>query len=419
MAKIRFLLIFSVLIILCSGNIRAQFSLTLDNDTIGLEDIGDDTADGYVYDASKEQATAKGATFQETIKERIDGIVGKHKGYNVGIYVYDLTSDSVLYTLKEKTKFIPASNQKLLVSISALSELGAMYDFNTIVYVDGKIAKTEDRRPYLKGDLYVSGCFDPLLASTVYEKVGEKIASMNIDSIDGHIYADISLKEKLGSKTKASWESVPSALYTYLLNRGFKFTYSSPYGQASRPKSARKKLITVSTPITTVLQRMMKRSDNFYAECMYLNLADITDPENWSYKACAEQIRKVFRKAGANPDDGIVSDGSGLSHSNKVTPEMMGKLLIYAARHRRIYEPLYESLPIAGVDGTLGRRMSSGPAYKNVHAKTGTVRGVSTLSGYVTASNGHKLVFSILNNNISSASLGRTFQNEVCQELAR
>lgn len=417
--KNKILYFLAVFIFLCSVQARAQFTLTVENDTIGLEDIGDDGQDGYIYDESTEVQTARTSTFQETIKERVDDVVAKHKGYNVGIYVYDLTSDSVLYTLKEKNKFIPASNQKLLVSISALSELGAMYDFNTIVYVDGKIAKTEDRRPYLKGNLYVSGCFDPLLASTVYEKVGEKITSMNIDSIDGYIYADISLKEKLGTKTKQVWESVPASLYTYLLNRGFKFTYSSPYGQAVRPKSAKKKLITVSTPITTVLQRMMKRSDNFYAECMYLNLADINDPENWSYKACADQIRKVFEKAGANPDEGNISDGSGLSHSNKVTPEMMGKLLIYAARHRRIYQPLYEALPIAGVDGTLGKRMSSGPAYKNVHAKTGTVSGVSTLSGYVTASNGHKLVFSILNNNISSATAGRTFQNEVCQELAR
>lgn len=394
----------------------AQVDVELDS--LGLEDIGDDAVDGYVYQADEVAETTRPMTWQETVQYRIDDIVAKHRGYNVGICVYDLTVDSVLYSLKATSQFIPASNQKLLVSIAALTELGAHYDFNTTAYIDGGIERTEDHRKYLRGDIYISGSFDPIITSSVYETIGAKILSMGIDSIDGRIYADTSLKEKLKSKSKWSWENVPALLYTYLQHNGIRFTESLPYGSMPKPASVKKKFIRVSTPLTQVLQRMMKRSDNHYAECMFLNLADVNS-EDWSYQACAETIRNVMRKAGINPDDGNISDGSGLSHSNKVTPEMMVKLLTWAYDNRRVFGPLYESLPIAGVDGTLGRRMSSGPAYKNVHAKTGTVSGVSTLSGYVRAANGHKLVFSILNNNISSASAGRTFQNEVCQELAR
>jgi len=413
----RILYITSLLLCFINGRASAQIDVEIP-DTLGLEDVGDDKEDGYVFNADSVIQTARALTWQETVQERVDGVVAKHKGYNVGIYVYDLTTDSVLYTLKSTTKFIPASNQKLLVSIAALAELGAQYDFNTTAYFDGSVKKDDNRRRYLKGDIYICGSFDPIITSSVYEKIGAKILSMDIDSIDGHIYADNRLQTKLGTKTKWNWENVPTLLYTYLVNNGVKFTENIPYGLAAKPQNVKKKILRVATPLTQVLQRMMKSSDNHYAECMFLNLADV-ESEDWSYLACAEKIRGVMRKAGINPNDGNIVDGSGLSHSNKVTPEMMGKLLQWAYHHRRIFGPLYESLPIAGVDGTLGRRMKTGPAYQNVHAKTGTVTGVSTLSGYVRAANGHKLVFSILNNNIGSSSLGRTFQNEVCQELAR
>ena len=76
-------------------------------------------------------------------------------------------------------------------------------------------------------------------------------------------------------------------------------------------------------------------------------------------------------------------------------------------------------MPIAGKDGTLSKRMQRGYAYGNVHAKTGTVTGVSALAGYCTAANGHILCFSIINMGIRNASTGRRFQDKICQALCR
>ena len=84
-----------------------------------------------------------------------------------------------------------------------------------------------------------------------------------------------------------------------------------------------------------------------------------------------------------------------------------------------IYVPLYASMPIAGMDGTLDDRMRRGHANANVHAKTGTVTGVSALAGYCTAANGHKLCFSIINMGIRHSSTGRRFQDRVCEALCR
>ena len=96
---------------------------------------------------------------------------------------------------------------------------------------------------------------------------------------------------------------------------------------------------------------------------------------------------------------------------------MLLEYLKYAYYHAEIFQPFYESLPIAGVDGTLGYRMKKSKAYANVHAKTGTVTGVSSLAGYAKAPNGHMLAFSIINQNVMKSRVARAFQDKVCDIL--
>ena len=99
--------------------------------------------------------------------------------------------------------------------------------------------------------------------------------------------------------------------------------------------------------------------------------------------------------------------------------QLLAKLLIYAYRKSSIIRDLYVSLPIAGEDGTLKKRMKDGPAHINVRAKTGTVTGVSSLAGYAVAANNHMLVFSIINQGIMKADDGRNFQDKVCNALCK
>jgi len=104
---------------------------------------------------------------------------------------------------------------------------------------------------------------------------------------------------------------------------------------------------------------------------------------------------------------------------NYVTADAQVAMLRYAFKNPSIYQPFYNALPIAGVDGTLDERMQTGNAYRNVRAKTGTLEGVIALCGYVTASNGHQLAFSILINGTLSSKDARAYQDRFCQELAR
>jgi D-alanyl-D-alanine carboxypeptidase/D-alanyl-D-alanine-endopeptidase (penicillin-binding protein 4) len=163
---------------------------------------------------------------------------------------------------------------------------------------------------------------------------------------------------------------------------------------------------------------MMKNSDNLYAESMFYQLGAAAGAHPAKASHARQQVKKTLSRAGVTGQYKI-ADGSGLSLYNYVTPELLAKLLIYAYRKSSIIRDLYVSLPIAGEDGTLKKRMKDGPAHINVRAKTGTVTGVSSLAGYAVAANNHMLVFSIINQGIMKADDGRNFQDKVCNALCK
>jgi len=131
-------------------------------------------------------------------------------------------------------------------------------------------------------------------------------------------------------------------------------------------------------------------------------------------------IEKMIELIGLSPSDYRIVDGSGVSHYNVVTTELLSTLLKYFYNKRpELYEILYNSFPIAGIDGTLENRMRNTLAENNVHAKTGTITGVSTLSGYVTTKIKHTLAFSIMiQNYVGSSSKAKEFQDQICKILA-
>ena len=112
-----------------------------------------------------------------------------------------------------------------------------------------------------------------------------------------------------------------------------------------------------------------------------------------------------------------IADGSGLSLYNYLSPELEVSILRYTFKHQAMYEHLLPSLPIAGEDGTLKKRMKDTSAAGNVKAKTGTLTGVISLAGYCSASNGHRLCFAIMNQGMQKGSEARAFQDKVCMIL--
>ena len=115
-----------------------------------------------------------------------------------------------------------------------------------------------------------------------------------------------------------------------------------------------------------------------------------------------------------------VADGSGVSHYNLVSAELLVGLLVdMHARGGRSYELFRRSLPVAGVDGTLAGRMKGSAAEGRVFAKTGTISAVSNLAGYVDTRTGRRLAFALLCQNfVGSARPWRQLQDELCATLA-
>ena len=178
-------------------------------------------------------------------------------------------------------------------------------------------------------------------------------------------------------------------------------------------------LFTLKRPIVEVLKQMMKESDNLCAESMFYHMAKNHVNHKWvSDNDGSDAINQFIKeKLGLNPEYYNIVDGSGVSLYNYISPRLLLEYLKYAYYHTDIFQPFYESLPIAGIDGTLEHRMKKGKAYRNVHAKTGTVTGVSSLAGYAKASNGHQLAFAIINQNVMKSRQARNFQDKVCEIL--
>ncbi|MGH9678695.1 MAG: D-alanyl-D-alanine carboxypeptidase/D-alanyl-D-alanine endopeptidase [Candidatus Acidiferrales bacterium] len=142
-----------------------------------------------------------------------------------------------------------------------------------------------------------------------------------------------------------------------------------------------------------------KSSENLHAELMLL-LAAHEEMGATSYEDALKFAAAFYQSAGIAPGDVSLSDGSGLSRKDLVTPRAIVGILRYAAAQpwAEIYRA---SLPVAGEDGTLADRMKNSPAAGRVFAKTGTLGNTNAISGYAETLSGEHLIFSILGNNVT------------------
>lgn len=173
-----------------------------------------------------------------------------------------------------------------------------------------------------------------------------------------------------------------------------------------------------SIPLAEELRIVNKISQNLHTELLLRTLGAVVAQDGTAEKGIS-LIQQLLKTANARRQGIVLTDGSGLSRHNLVTPATTVDLLryMYQQPQREVY---IESLPIASIDGTLEHRMRGTPAQENVRAKTGTLRYTSTLSGYVTTARGERLVFSIMANE-HTGPIGEVTAaaNEICALLAR
>lgn len=155
----------------------------------------------------------------------------------------------------------------------------------------------------------------------------------------------------------------------------------------------------LSRPLSDDVRLTNKNSENLHAELMLL-LAAHEKAGAAGYDDALKFASSFYLSAGVAEGDITLSDGSGLSRKDLVTPRAVVQLLRYAAEQP--WAELYrDSLPVAGEDGTLTDRMKGAPAAGRIFAKTGTIGRTNALSGYAETLSGERLIFSILGNNDS------------------
>ena len=345
----------------------------------------------------------------------------------VGIMVWDMDADSCIYKHNERQLMRPASTMKLLTAITALDKLGGSYQFKTQLKYTGTI---EDG--VLTGDVYCVGGMDPRFNSGDLTAFVNSLKDMGVDTIRGNVYADRSMKDAALLGEGWCWDDDNPVLSPLVFSRKDIFMdrflaklkdagieYEAMYASS---KTCPANAFTICTRFHTmdqVLHKMMKESDNLYAECMYYQIAASTGNRPASAKSARNVERQLINKLGLDASRYRLADGSGLSLYNYLSAELEVMMLRYAFRNDNIKQHLIHSLPIAGVDGTLKKRMKSGSVHGNVKAKTGTLTGIISLAGYCTAAIGHELCSSIINNGIMHGSNARHFADKVCNLLCQ
>ncbi len=158
--------------------------------------------------------------------------------------------------------------------------------------------------------------------------------------------------------------------------------------------------VHTSPELAEIMRPFLKRSQNQIGE-MLLRTLGAVETDTGSVEAGRRVVERTLTSWGIPESYYIYVDGSGLSRYNYLSPEALVRLLRVMAR-RPEFDAFYAALPVAGVDGTLERRMRGSYAEENARAKTGFISNARSLSGYVTTVDGELLAFSIIANNFDA-----------------
>lgn len=455
--------------------------------------------------AAQETDTAPASV--DSLSALLDTLIARRLpvGSNVGVTVYDLTDNRLLYDYQGDKLSRPASTMKLLTTITALSLPRADEPFRTEVWMQGEV-----RQDTLHGNLYVVGGMDPEFDEAALQSLLTQVCRQPFSVVKGRICGDVSLRDSLYWGSGWLWDDNPAAYQPYLsplmlckgvvevqaapalrgepalveatpastyyvlrnhtrsrvpeagrfrLDRNWveggrvltvsgqvsgrrSATVNVPHSQCffmhtfaerlraqgitvtdsmayrfdtHRPDSTSVRIALHETEMQTVVNEIMKESDNLNAEAMLTRIgAQTADERPVTARHGLKAIAELMEQLGHNPDRYRLADGCGLSNYNYLSPRLLVSFLRHAYSRTDVFQKLYKALPVGGVDGTLKNRMRRGtPSYQRVHAKTGSFTAVNCLAGYVQNAGGHWLAFAIMNQNALSGRQARAFQDAV------
>jgi serine-type D-Ala-D-Ala carboxypeptidase/endopeptidase (penicillin-binding protein 4) len=207
---------------------------------------------------------------------------------------------------------------------------------------------------------------------------------------------------KRATATKVITISNPTGYTAHVFTRMLRAVGVAVDGAATTgamPKTRVRLASDTSVPVSAIVRLLMKPSNNGMTEHLIKTLGRAGDKAG-TWKAGSARVLKWLKTTQSVPSSVKIVDGSGLAHANRLTARVVLRVLQYA-RTRDWFTTFYDALPIAGnadpaIGGTLAGRMVKTAAQNNLRAKTGTLTGVTALSGYVADKNGRLYTFSML-----------------------
>ncbi len=343
-----------------------------------------------------------------------------------------------------------ASNMKLFTTSTALARLGPQSRIATTLETDGRI----DRNGVLHGSLYLVGGGDPALGTPAFYKsylgglgtnvflLKRQLREAGIKRVSGRLYADDSVFDRLRGVADSGYStsSYIGPLSGLAFNSGFSsaaahsFSHDPAIGAArTLSRALRKAGVRIaarvalgkapplstelarveSPPLTKIVNTTDVYSDNFFAE-MLLKLVGSRFGGTGTTAAGARVVEAFARGHGSGVH---AVDGSGLTRSNRASPLQVVKLL-RAMRKLPAGDDFIQDLALTGHEGTVADRMHGTAAYGRCRTKTGTLTGVSNLSGYCFNRSGKLMIFSILMASVGDLYLAHLEQDLIAAEIA-
>ena len=367
-----------------------------------------------------------------------------------GLLVVDAESGQVLCARSAHTQRPLASNMKLFTTSTALSRLGPGYRIPTRVFASGELSAGGT----LQGDLYLEGGGDPTLGvPAFYDRffpglgtnlyaLKPQIRAAGIDAVSGRLYADDSIFDLLrgvaasgyatsseigplsgldfdagfSSPAATAFASDPATLAASKLAnslRGAGVAIPAKVGLGTVPPGSKRVGVVYSPTLTKIIDFTDVNSDNFFAE-MLIKLLGAKLGGAGTTAAGAAVVAKFASEHGSGVH---AVDGSGLTRSNRASPQQVVNLLL-TMRGAPVGDEFIQDLALAGEEGTVAERMHGTAAYGRCRTKSGTLTGVSNLSGYCFNADGRVLVFSVLMSSVSNLDLAHLEQDEIAAAVA-
>ncbi len=391
-------------------------------------------------------ASSMSSMGQQQLAQQLNRIIQQvSPNADVGVQIKSMQSGNVLYARNAQDVFAPASILKILTAEAALLYLGPQYTFSTRLMTDSH----RTANGVIEGNVYLVHSGDPSLTNGDLSDLLEQLKAQHVHEVTGNIYIDNTAYDQSNFGPGWIWHdeqycygapinasiidhncqlSRPAAttrrqrrankvqyalgssavirdVISYnksLLNWSLRHADIQVDGEiqaGSAPSNARMLVEHQSQPLSALVKRMLKKSDNIIAGSLFKKMGAVYSKRPGSWANGSEAVKAVLGDSAEMSSLQMnLLDGSGLSPDNRIKPAQVMQVLNFAFHHSSTHYEFLTSLPIAGVDGTLKHRLYN--VARRVRAKTGSmpISGVASLAGYAMSREKEPLAFVIIVN---------------------